>query len=551
MSTGTERTGFGPDDCGRAGMEQRLRTQMDQAQVRLRPELAREAYRAHRRHRAVRRSVAAAGTAVVIAAGIALAATGATPFSVRPVQQPGPSGTPTSAPDGAIVPAPIMPIHPAPAPSDSLTAQQAAQDILVTSGTTMTGPSDAFTVVDTYTYKDTTRAITYEPAPNGRDPWLDVLTSTTDGTTTVTRVNYASRTWSRQASAAPLQPAITCATLARAGWLGLDLSRHPDVARSLLSCPSPQLDHGKSVNGIRNILIATPNVGLLWINATTYLPYEFDAYGMETQLQYLPPTRANLAALDFAIPVGFRQATPASTVPPGPPVPQPWTPPAGAIPPFGLQPVPAGNGLTAAEAKGDILWARSTTEAVPASDTLVDNIFSYESASRDLTYYPDGKPWDDDSEAVIRGAGGTLTSTHTVVLYDKRTYSVQSSPGASSAPVQQPSCTAGLDLNFQVTPDAASALLGCPNLKVTRGQRIDGIGAITIAAKDGTETLWINATTHLPIQLTIVNPTGHWPPAGYDSAKSPGQVEQFSWLPPTPANQSYLASPVPAGFTKS
>jgi hypothetical protein len=57
-------------------------------------------------------------------------------------------------------------------------------------------------------------------------------------------------------------------------------------------------------------------------------------------------------------------------------------------------------------------------------------------------------------------------------------------------------------------------------------------------------------TTYLPIEAVVANPKGNYPPAGYHGAKSPGQVIQFSWLPPTPANLAYLSAPIPAGFTK-
>jgi hypothetical protein len=185
---------------------------------------------------------------------------------------------------------------------------------------------------------------------------------------------------------------------------------------------------------------------------------------------------------------------------------------------------------------------------------MLDNIFNYRSASRDLTYYPDGKPYDDDSSAVTRAANGTLTSTDTVVRYDDRTYSFQASRGGDPAEhVPVASCTEGLNLDFQDVPDAARALLDCngkDGLTVTRGKRIDGISAITIAVKGG-QTLWINATTYLPIQQVSVNLKDQEPPAGFNSAPSPGTIEQFTYLPPTPTNLSYLVSPIPAGFTSS
>jgi len=227
--------------------------------------------------------------------------------------------------------------------------------------------------------------------------------------------------------------------------------------------------------------------------------------------------------------------------------------PQGAIPPFGMKPIPASDSLTARQAKGDILWIRSTTQAIPASDTIVDTIWNYKSASRDLTYYPNGKPWDDDSEATVRGQDGKLTETHTVVQYDQGTYSVTDSP-ASSQPGTPFSCGfvesvgAGL-LNFQGTPDIARQVAGCKGVTVTRGQQIDGIAAIKLGLSHS-ETLWVNARTYLPIELTLPSPKGQMPPAGYNNAKSPGVVDQFSYLPPTPQNLSYLVAPIPAGFGK-
>ena len=71
MSTETGRAGSGGSASGGAAIEQQLRARMDRVQVRLDPGLARVAYRAHRRHRIVTRSVAAAGTAAVPVAATA------------------------------------------------------------------------------------------------------------------------------------------------------------------------------------------------------------------------------------------------------------------------------------------------------------------------------------------------------------------------------------------------------------------------------------------------------------------------------------------------
>ncbi|HEY6791498.1 MAG TPA: hypothetical protein VI365_29720 [Trebonia sp.] len=547
MSTGTERTGFES-----AGIEQRLKAQIDRYPIRLRPELAREAYRAHRRHRLIRRSATAATLAVVVAAGAAVAA-GAVPFSSA-AQRPSPA-TSQAAPATGHGTVPPASFQPSPAP-DSLSPQQAAKDIFFLRATTSgTGRS-----VDTFIDGASNRTIAYAAGAPADDGSM-VAGTAKDGKsmTTLTDVYYSSQSWLRSIEI-PAQPA-SAPGLCGDAQLGELNSEDPSLlmkgASALLTCPRLKVTRGQQVDGIDAIKISLDD-STLWLNATTDLPIQSQVVSRAaptefTQYGYLPATPANLVHyLNAVVPAGFRLAFIPETEPGTTVVLPPWTPPAGAIPPFGLRPVPAGNSLTAAEAKGDILWVRSTTEAVPASDTLLDNIFNYRSASSDLTYYPDGKPWDEDSEAVFRAANGSLTSTHTVTRYDNRTYSVQTSQGGdNTVHVPVASCENGLNLDFQVVPDAARALLNCngkDGLTVRRGQQIDGISAITIAAKGG-QTLWINATTYLPIQQVIVSPKDQEPPAGFNSAPSPGTIQQFTYLPPTPTNLSYLVSPIPAGFT--
>lgn len=324
-------------------------------------------------------------------------------------------------------------------------------------------------------------------------------------------------------------------------------------ARSLLTCPGLTITPGQRVDGLDAIKISIGD-DALWVNATTDLPIKMEArHPTETdfwEFGYLPATRANLTSyLTVAIPRGFMRGG-SLTVPL-----QPWTPPTGVAPPFGLKPAPAGDGLTATQARGDILWTRTTTQAIPASDTLVESTFSYKSASSDVRYFPDGQPWVDYSGATRRNPSGTLTWSRTSVNWQNRTYSVVSEAGSPTWSVQLTTCADRLlPLDYLDTPDAARALLNCPGLKVTRGRQIEGIDAITIAASApgvGSQTLWINAKTYLPIQLVTVNPTGHYYPDGYGRAPSPWEVEQFTWLPPTPANLAYVSAPIPAGFTKT
>jgi hypothetical protein len=52
-----------------------------------------------------------------------------------------------------------------------------------------------------------------------------------------------------------------------------------------------------------------------WVNATTYLPFRFTSASggtsvFQMNLQWLPPTAANLARVNVAVPAGFTQVPP-------------------------------------------------------------------------------------------------------------------------------------------------------------------------------------------------------------------------------------------------
>jgi hypothetical protein len=393
---------------------------------------------------------------------------------------------------------------------------------------------------------------------------------------TVTAVLYQDRQWARDiswsAATGGQLAQDACGVIPSFGLAGLSYSADPAIAGTLLSCPAVTVTRGVKVDGIGAIeLTARKLGGTLWINAATDLPIKSvlpgtvgwvqttppgdkETKAITTSFGYLAPVSSNLAYLSAVIPAGFHGSTQRSgQLPTGKYIP-PWVPPANVIPPFGLQPVPASDGLTPAQAARDVLWARTTTQGTPASDTLVDSAFDYRSASRDLTYTPAGQPWDDDNTYVKSGTAGKSVSVHTVVLYDKRTVSVQTSPAVAQSQAPQDACSTaqrtGLAaISFATAPDAARALLDCPGQEVTRGVTLDGVDAIKIAGGHG-ETLWINATTDLPIEIVIVD-SKPYPPAAYNSAPSPGQVIQYTWLPPTSTSLSYLGIPTPASFARS
>jgi hypothetical protein len=538
-------------------IEQRLKSQMDQVQVRLRPELAREAHRSFRRHRVVRRSAAVAGTAVIVAAATVAATVGAVPFSSghgikrpTPVQHPKESRTP---------PASELP----PLAGDSLTPAQAARDIFWMRHV-ITAHDPANTVVDSqWNYGGQARELTYYP--DGR-PWDDsevtTFTKPRPGSTDVV-VNYDNHTWSRSTDytsrsggTASTPPA---AQVCQMGPIAANLT-DPAAIRAELNCPGYVVTHNQRVNGIDAIEIQR-NPGkdgavALWVNAKTYLPLKATVYHSPNdeppaaynnaksplelwQYGFLPPTKDNLAILNIPIPPGFKGS---STVSQAAPLPAVWTPPAtGAIPPFGLQPVPPGNALTVRQAASDILYTRTAYPGPSGKNAVVDLEFGYHSASRSFMYASSGAPQSDRQVATIRGADGKPTTIITEVHYAQRFWIRGPAvfPGGSQVPQ---GCSAGLSsIPFQGRPDLARLMMNCPEVKVTRSQKIAGIDAVkltqTFTDPKATVTLWVSAATYLPIELV-----------GGPVLPQPPTTTWFTYLPPTPANLAYLGIVIPPGF---
>ncbi|HEY6790518.1 MAG TPA: hypothetical protein VI365_24750 [Trebonia sp.] len=154
--------------------------------------------------------------------------------------------------------------------------------------------------------------------------------ATTRTAITVVSVNYLHKTWSRSvfpAHAAAPAPSFTCASVASdtdpvffnsrqmAAWL-----------RASVSCGTVKADGTATVYGVTAIKLVkaprnTPGVAVwgtitYFVNPTTYLPVRLTlASGVNVRqlinLQWLPPTAANLAKLDLpVVPRGFTQASP-------------------------------------------------------------------------------------------------------------------------------------------------------------------------------------------------------------------------------------------------
>jgi hypothetical protein len=89
-----------------------------------------------------------------------------------------------------------------------------------------------------------------------------------------------------------------------------------DQLRTALSCGELKVVGSGTAGGVATVKLSGDFNGMgtvtYWVNATTYLPFRFTSAGgggrtAETNLQWLPPTAANLAKVNVPIPAGFTQ----------------------------------------------------------------------------------------------------------------------------------------------------------------------------------------------------------------------------------------------------
>ena len=144
------------------------------------------------------------------------------------------------------------------------------------------------------------------------------------------------------------------------------------------------------------------------------------------------------------------------------------------------------------------------------------------------------------------------TTTHVIVDYQTRTWSQSTAtlPAESASPsVSAPSCAAGVPYAWSPDPKQEAAMLrtavSCGILTATDGGIVDGVSTVKLSQRPGaptTITVWIDATTYLPVRIVQV-----WADTTLSSADT--QMD-MRWLPPTPANQANLTLHIPAGFTQ-
>jgi hypothetical protein len=140
-------------------------------------------------------------------------------------------------------------------------------------------------------------------------------------TRTITNVDYQNKTWWRSASfygnGNVPAPVWNCRNV---GTDDINFNPHNMVAQlhTALSCGDLKVVGSGTAGGVPAIKLSGYLSGsgavTYWVNATTYLPFRFQAQGnrptFQMKLQWLPPTAANLAKVNVPIPAGFTQVPP-------------------------------------------------------------------------------------------------------------------------------------------------------------------------------------------------------------------------------------------------
>jgi len=285
-----------------ADLTDQLRTAMQHVPVRVPPGMAGKAYLRYRTRRLARRA------AVTVTAGVACAA------AVIAVSAAGAS-------------APARPATPATAFLASHVVQALdaiSPDTVVFVYITNKPANSNLPPQEMWAGKDTSRTVGLTPAGHIT---TDDSTTFTPRSTTALQVDYQKRTWWRSVGPGVVKPApaasisYSCSTVSPTTMV---LSA-PDMAASIrteVACGELKAAGASSVDGVRAVKL-TGKVGSIletyWINAVTYLPVRINTEWLGTDslmredIQWLPPTAANLAKLTVPIPSNFTQITP----PPG------------------------------------------------------------------------------------------------------------------------------------------------------------------------------------------------------------------------------------------
>jgi hypothetical protein len=298
-------------------LEQRLRADMEQAtrDIRVPPGLALKAYRHSHKRTMTTRAVVAAGTAAVLTAGTLTLAevTGAfgqpaggsqvrtTAYVISRVERA------LSAPDMSNMVGYTRTVYPA-----GTTLQPVPGGLNGSGGPRTSSPRwGAYELL--WAYHHTTKMSGF--TATGQRVFDEQLTVGKQSLAT-TVVAYPSHTWWTSQSARPAVTGSASAGCLPAGQIRLSGGPNawPAFIHSQLACGAYTVAGRQALGGVDALRI-TGSSGqfTLWVNPVTYLPMRLQEGGLiRINFQWLPPTPANLAMLNLAVPASFHQVVPPS-----------------------------------------------------------------------------------------------------------------------------------------------------------------------------------------------------------------------------------------------
>jgi hypothetical protein len=141
-------------------------------------------------------------------------------------------------------------------------------------------------------------------------------------TRTITVVDYQNKTWWRSASFygnGNVPATVWNCSNVETNEIAGNPREMADWLHTALSCGDLKVVGSGTVGGVPTVKLSGYFSGsgtlTYWVNATTYLPFRFTStfsggHALQENLQWLPPTAANLAKTNLPIPAGFTQVPP-------------------------------------------------------------------------------------------------------------------------------------------------------------------------------------------------------------------------------------------------
>lgn len=280
-----------------------LRAGMERVPAQVPPGLARTAYRRYRRRRAITRAIAAAATAAVAGTAAAIILS------------------------GPAAPAPQTTAYLVSRVTQTLDAMPAGTILFNRTTYTPPGTGPGYYPQASWSARFRSRSEIFTQAGQLVTDSQNTLTRTT-GTTV--QVNYQNKTWWRAVTPPP--PGMNFGPVPPTKWTcasanPASITSNPaDMAgqlRTELSCGELKAAGRGTVDGVAAVKLTGNADGAgwsmawtYWVNAASFLPVRVMTEWnrrppvMQDDLQWLPPTAANLAKLTVPIPAGFTQVHP-------------------------------------------------------------------------------------------------------------------------------------------------------------------------------------------------------------------------------------------------